>query len=106
METLEALQKILDDAPEGATNHYFIYAGCHKISNFIIADTQEFWDGVLRKWVDWGGCFDGSMRSLADIQRIVDLMTLNQNMHTTVAGYLSGKDWAHWNEFNAGKFKL
>lgn len=74
METLEQLKEIYGEKPEGATHHYFIFAGSHKISNFINANTQQYWDGVLGRWVEWGGCFDDSMRLLSDIKLLIELM--------------------------------
>ncbi len=101
METLKELKAIRDNEPEGATHidvdddyvkfiddemyHYSFVRGCGWSSDYV------------------SPC---ELRSLSDINRIIELMELNQNMHTTVAGYLYGKDWAHWNEFNAGRFKL
>jgi predicted acetyltransferase len=38
--------------------------------------------------------------------KINELERLNQDMHTQVAGYLKGKEWVHWQEFNEAKFKL
>lgn len=69
-----AVKRNLWRKPEGATHHYFIFAGPHKISNFINANTKQYWDGVLGRWVEWGGCFDDSMRLLSDIKLIIELM--------------------------------
>lgn len=104
METLEQLKEIESNQPEDGTAQ--IYDG-------------EYWkqDGnlVFYVWSNVRGSYEWvpdapkdlyNLRSLSDIKLIIELMELNQNMHTTVAGYLWGKDWAHWNEFNAGKFKL
>ncbi|ANY29616.1 hypothetical protein BOX08_gp51 [Pseudoalteromonas phage BS5] len=100
METLEELKAIIAGKPEGAT----LYDGEYfKFEN----DEYHRWS-VIFDIQDWNIDLEPSckVRSLSDIERIIYLMELNQNMHTTVAGYIYGKDWAHWNEFNAGKFKL
>lgn len=101
MESISDLKNIIDSAPEGASHYdgiYYRYSGDEVQS----APSKRF---------GWEFVSDGSVeleltRSLSDIKRIIELMELNQNMHTTVAGYIYGKDWVHWNEFNAGKFKL
>lgn len=99
METLEELKAIRDNAPEGSTHievgGYYIRSG----------DLFDFYFSRIHKdWVQLN--ISVTTRSLSDINRIIELMELNQNMHATVAGYLHGKDWAHWDEFNEGKFKL
>lgn len=63
METLEELQKILNDAPDGAT-HYDVD------EDYCIEDSFCFSRGY---WQPMGATV--AMRSLADIHRIVDLMT-------------------------------
>lgn len=39
-------------------------------------------------------------------KKLAAVKKVNHDMHVTVGGYLHGKEWEHWNEFNAGKFKL
>ena len=103
MESLEELRKIIESAPEGATNFdgktYFRFE-MYEHGQAYLVFKNESWAKGLPAYPVY------SCRSLSDIKLIIELMELNQNMHTTVAGYLWGKDWAHWNEFNAGKFKL
>jgi len=99
METLEELKAIRDNAPDGATHIDDVNTYWRVISEF----DYYFYDGC--KWDDSEPLENGT-RSLSDIKRIIELMELNQNMHTTVAGYIYGKDWEHWNEFNAGRFRL
>lgn len=103
-ESLEELKAIIDNAPEGAT-HADNAVSYYKMDSY--GNQWGIWKGV---WCVCVGCntmrMPPSMRSLSDIKRIIELMELNQNMHTTVAGYIYGKDWDHWNEFNRGKFKL
>lgn len=110
METLEQLKEIINSAPEGATHYvvdqYDFTEGYFKLENCIAycdygVDGWKYVEGAV---IELNGTHE--FRSLSDIKLIIELMELNQNMHTTVAGYLWGKDWAHWNEFNAGKFKL
>lgn len=38
--------------------------------------------------------------------KINELKKLNQDMHICVSGYLKGKDWEHWQEFNESKFRI
>lgn len=99
VETLEDLKAIIAGKPEGASHIDDIATYWKVVSEF----DYYFYNGS--QWDDSEPLENGT-RSLSDIERIIELMELNQNMHTTVAGYLWGKDWAHWNEFNAGKFKL
>jgi len=103
-ETLEDLKAIVDNAPDGATHYSSIEGVYYKFE-------CECWmwgpyGSVLFHFVQGDDFVCENIRSLSDIKRIIELMELNENMHTTVAGYLYGKDWTHWNEFNAGKFKL
>jgi len=105
METLEQLKEIVKNAPEGAT-HVCIESGVHYYFKVVGLDAEI---STGEDWLCYSGCALPDLcgvRFISDIKRIIELMELNQNMHTTVAGYLWGKDWAHWNEFNAGKFKL
>ena len=97
METLEQLQKILDDAPEGTThsNNVGEY-GCYSIGGYFLRWTPNGVESTAN--CNW--------RSLADIQRIVDLMKLNQEMHQQVNGYLHGDDWVHWQKLNKKRFEV
>lgn len=99
METLEQLKAIISGKPiDGKATH--IEGDGTYISEGVNVDEAM----IGGNWCDIRRLT--CTRSLSDIERIIELMELNQNMHTTVAGYLWGKDWAHWNEFNAGKFEL
>lgn len=68
METLEELQAILDEAPEGAThsNNVGEY-GCYSIGGYFLRWTPNSVESTAN--CNW--------RSLADIQRIVYLMRSN-----------------------------
>lgn len=108
METLEELKDIRDNAPEGAT-HIAKSTGQSRYLKHNVRRDFVYHDGrTFCAFPSKSGYLKTckSIRSLSDIKQIIDLMEINQNMHTTVAGYLYGKDWAHWNEFNAGKYKL
>jgi hypothetical protein len=101
IESLEELKAIDADAPDDASSvdaeGYYI-----KFSNgsyYCCASKLDSWRRIEKSELL-------TTRSLSDIKRIIELMELNQNMHTTVAGYIYGKDWEHWNEFNAGRFRL
>ena len=102
-ESLEELKAIIDNSPEGATHYdgktYFRFE-MYEHGQAYLVNKNGTWCRGLPAYPVY------SCRSLSDIKRIVELMELNQNMHTTVAGYIYGKDWEHWNEFNRGKFKL
>lgn len=106
METLEQLKEILDGAIDGDLFHDGRYLN-EKLHVRGLIDKYSV-SGIKSHVVYDAPLYvnTGKLRSLSDIKLIIELMELNQNMHTTVAGYLWGKDWAHWNEFNAGKFKL
>ena len=101
MQTLEQLKTVSDNAPDGAT-----HIDCD--DDYVKFIDDEIYHYSFVRGYGWSNDYvtPCELRSLSDINRIIELMELNQNMHTTVAGYLFGKDWAHWNEFNAGKFKL
>lgn len=111
METLEELKAIIAGKPEGAT-HVDIPAmtiskgRCYDYLRVIDFEHYEWWNNDELKW----DCIDKDdlieMRYLPDIERIIELMELNKDMHTIVSGYLCGDEWEHWQEFNAGKFKL
>ncbi|ASU03407.1 hypothetical protein [Pseudoalteromonas phage SL25] len=105
METLEELKAIIDNAPTDAT-HACIENGTHYQFKVVGLNAEiNTGDG----WLCYSGCALPDLygvRLISDIKRIIELMELNQNMHTTVAGYIYGKDWEHWNEFNAGRFRL
>ena len=104
METLEELKAIIAGKPEGATHYsnselvYYTF----KCECWMWCPEQS----NLFHFVQGDDDIVDDLRSVSDRERIIELMELNQNMHTTVAGYIYGKDWDHWNEFNAGKFKL
>lgn len=106
-ESLEELKAIVDNAPDGATivdievDGFIDYLYVDKCADHG-KQIKSFHNGDDSA-IEYS---NGNIRSLSDIKRIIELIELNQNMHLTVAGYLYGKDWAHWNEFNAGKFKL
>jgi len=38
--------------------------------------------------------------------RINELEIINRDMHVQVSGYLKGKNFIHWQEFNESKFKV
>lgn len=104
-ESLEELKAIIDNAPDGAT-HFGIDCVYYQYEK---ADTIAIW----REYTNLKSTFVLSqcicmmgLRSLSDIKRIIELMELNQDMHITVAGYLFGDDWTHWNELNKGKSEL
>ena len=109
-ESLEELKAIVDNAPlDVEADRIFvcgngIYWSLNGDFDYMASlgkcDNFEWWVDLQYKPEEL------PIRSLSDIKRIIELIELNQNMHVTVAGYLYGKDWAHWNEFNAGKFKL
>lgn len=106
-ESLGELKAIRDGAPRGTTivdvdddgDVSYMYHNEDCPAGQRILDSKNGEDAAIE-------FSDGNIRSLSDIERIIELMELNQNMHTTVAGYIYGKDWEHWNEFNRGKFKL
>lgn len=101
METLDELKAIIDKAPEGAT-HYDSMA-TWKYKN-LDRGTFLMPDGTGYKIDEFYP--NKALRSLSDIERIIELMELNKDTHTIVSGYLCGDEWEHWQEFNAGKFKL
>ena len=105
METLEELKAIIANAPTDAT-HACIENGTHYQFKVVGLNAEiNTGDG----WLCYSGCALPDLygvRLISDIKRIIELMELNQNMHTTVAGYIYGKDWEHWNEFNAWRFRL
>lgn len=103
-ETLDELKAILDNAPDGATH----YSNCESAYYKFKCECWMFCcrGKTLFEFVQDDDYVCDELRSLSDIKRIIELMELNQNMHTTVAGYIYGKDWEHWNEFNAGRFRL
>lgn len=37
-------------------------------------------------------------------EECIDWRAMYAALHSQVSGYLSGKDWEHWQQFNAGKF--
>jgi len=39
-------------------------------------------------------------------QEVEKLQKTNKNMHTCVSGYLKGKEWEHWQQFNEPRFIL
>lgn len=96
METLEGLQAILDDAPKGKTHV------C------VEGKSISYWDDYDCDClaISDDGVYLSGMSSLADIQRIVDLIKLNQEMHQQVNGYLHGEDWEHWQAFNQKRFEV
>ncbi len=98
METLEELKAIIAGKPEGAE---FYDSGNVEYIKFN-GRIPMFHDARGWHMFKWP-C---KLRSLSDIERIIELMELNKSMHSAVAGYLSGDEWSHWHEFNAGKFKL
>ena len=106
-ESLEELKSIIDNAPIGSEivdidddgDVSYMYHSEDYPAGQRILDSRNGEDAAIE-------FSDGNIRSLSDIKRIIELMELNQNMHTTVAGYIYGKDWEHWNEFNAGRFRL
>lgn len=111
-ESLEELKAIVENAPDdGMADEFFIYQGAaNYIDNHENGHQFKIWCEDEQAWV-FSELVDGwqyirGRRSLSDVNRIIELMELNKNMHATVAGYLSGDDWSHWNEFNAGEFKL
>tara|TARA_R110002124_G_C8974544_1_gene515776 strand:+ start:28579 stop:28908 length:330 start_codon:yes stop_codon:yes gene_type:complete len=109
MESLEDLKVIIDNAPEGAT---IVDIEVDGFIDYLYVD-KDAGDGEKIKSCANGGGGDGAIeysngniRALSDIERIIELMELSKDMHTTVSGYLCGDEWEHWQEFNAGKFKL
>lgn len=89
METLKELKTIRDNAPEGATHvNYAYYFKKQYDSDWMYCEINK------SHWEFDDDNAESDMRSLSDINRIIELMELNQNMHTTVAGCLCGKDGA------------
>ena len=107
METLKELKAIIAGKPEGAT---IVDIESDGFIDYLYCDTNAPSGEKIKSFSNSGDSAieysNGNIRSLSDIERIIELMELNQDMHITVAGYLYGDDLAHWNEFNAGRFKL
>lgn len=97
METLEELQKILDDAPEGATH-------IEDVGDYIINKGRVFywWNKGVKGWSLLDEVYK-PMRSLADIQRIVDLMKATQGVLQILSG---SPDGYHRNEINSARKAL
>lgn len=98
METLEELKAIRDNAPDGAT-HISEFVHCYVKLN---VGYYFWWDGDA--WYPLDGPL--LLRSLSDINRIIELMEINEAMHKQVAGYLAAADWQHWQNFNKSKFEV
>ena len=108
-ESLEELKSVIDNAPScGTAIEVCFYDYGEDMTLDYLNCENQFYDPEEGRWVDklLVDNYFHSYRSIKDIKRIIELMELNQNMHTTVAGYIYGKDWEHWNEFNAGRFRL
>ena len=85
MESLEQLKEIVKNAPDCATHYdgknYFRFEMYEHGQAYLVLR-----DGVWARGLPAYPVY--SCRSLSDIKLIIELMELNQNMHTTVAGYL------------------
>jgi hypothetical protein len=94
MEALGQLQKILDDKPKGSVSIFE--------STYIDGNNRFFHDGC------WYGCngyieIKHPTRSLADIQRIVDLMKATKGLLENLSGSPDG----YWrNEIKAARQAL
>lgn len=105
MDTLDELQKILGDAPNNST--LVDISDESEVSYMYYCEDNEPGLRILNSRNGEDAAIeysDGNIRSLADIQRIVDLMNLNQEVHQQVNGYLDGADWEHWQAFNKKRF--
>ena len=108
METLEQLQSIMDLAPDGATEAGKLYDEFIYIDNRDNGHQFKIWFASHNEWV-FSELVDGrqyirGFRLLSDIKRIIELIKINKEMHSQVAGYLSGDDWQHWVHRNQSKY--
>lgn len=92
METLKELKAIKCKRPLGATHHYFILLGEHKVSNYIDMDNCMWWDNTLCQWRDWGGGAETKIRSLSDINRIIELMEEVEKVRGLTVNEVIGKE--------------
>jgi hypothetical protein len=66
-------QKILDNAPEGATHFAIIDPEDMTIPNYLDMKDHKWYDSSKKEWKHGTGCLDENIRSLADIKKIVEL---------------------------------
>lgn len=107
METLKELKAIRDNAPEGANQVEMHSSGninCYikYTEKGVFVWHEKEWFNAIKK--ELGHCW--LIRSLSDINRIIELMEINEAMHKQVAGYLAAADWQHWQNFNKSKFEV
>lgn len=51
-------------------------------------------------------CYIKLVEQNAELHKeLAKVKQINKDMHKVVSGYLSGDEWQHWNNFNAGDFK-